>query len=278
MQIYFIIIAVLILIYYLRSWVWGDVSSVSIMSSGKVRAKRFYTPAEVFPELEKITHAEITGEVSNIINGNWVDWPEKDLWDAGNTGSRWTIFPLIAFGRRVESNCARMPSTMRFINDIDRQYGVSIAILSRLGPGMKLVPHQGWGAHSNNVLRCHYGVIVPTSARNKRVRDCRIEVADEITDKCVECVGTGSVSAVSKQGSNCKCYDGYVYESRRHSEGEWIIFDDSKLHFAENNTAGDRIVLIMDIVRPERIPLGTSNVQDTTELKSIIAEYEKIYT
>lgn len=26
---------------------------------------------------------------------------------------------------------------------------------------MKLIPHQGWATHSNNIMRCHYGISVP---------------------------------------------------------------------------------------------------------------------
>lgn len=245
------------------------------------RSQRFYEIADTYPMLEGIPRNDVMKELSGVtVSTDWVDWPEKDLWDAGDTGARWTVFPLIAFGRRVDRNCNKMPKLMKFISEIDRTYGVNIAILSRLGPGMKLVPHQGWGAHSNKVLRCHYGLVVPTAiTTNRNIRDCRVEVADEISDKCKCTNNTVSpdraVSTNSKDPNCYECYDGYVYEARRHREGEWIIFDDSKMHMAENTTTGDRIVLIMDIVRPDWVPLGTSTVEDTTELKNIIAEYSR---
>lgn len=231
-------------------------------------AKRFYDVEEVCPELVDIPRDKIMNELMPLYADEWIDWPEKKLWDAGVTGAKWTVFPFIAFGRKVRRNCERAPELMKFINNIDEKYGVSIAILSRLGPGMKLVPHQGWGAHSNTVLRCHYGLVIPSG-------ECTIKVAD---CKC-ECTNEGGYGREDphedSKNIKCKknCYNGYVYESRRHNAGKWIIFDDSKLHMAENASDGDRIVLIMDILRPDWIPPGTSMAADTTELKNLLAEY-----
>jgi aspartyl/asparaginyl beta-hydroxylase (cupin superfamily) len=55
-----------------------------------------------------------------------------------------------------------------------------------------------------------------------------------------------------------------------------VVFDDSKLHFAENNGNHDRIVLILDIERPSFVKKGTSDVEDTSELTQFI-NYMKDY-
>jgi aspartyl/asparaginyl beta-hydroxylase (cupin superfamily) len=46
-----------------------------------------------------------------------------------------------------------------------------------------------------------------------------------------------------------------------------VIFDDSKTHWAENNSDEDRIILIIDIPRPYYVKPGNSDVEQTGELK-----------
>ena len=100
-------------------------------------------------------------------------------------------------------------------------------------PGVKLEEHQGWASHSNYVIRCHFGIIVP----NK----CYISVSDENGTK-----------------------------KNLHKNNKWLIFDDSKNHYAHNDSLFDRIVLIVDIKRPNNISIGKSTVGNTSELTNII--------
>jgi beta-hydroxylase len=70
----------------------------------------------------------------------------------------------------------------------------------------------------------------------------------------------------------------YIYcdnEKRKQEINKWIIFDDSKLHWADNNSNSDRIVLILDIKRPNYIKLGQSNIEETSELKEFINIYSQ---
>lgn len=57
---------------------------------------------------------------------------------------------------------------------------------------------------------------------------------------------------------------------QHHAEGEIIVFDDSKLHKAFNESSGERLVLIVDILRPPGIPLGTADGDHTPELDGFI--------
>lgn len=57
-------------------------------------------------------------------------------------------------------------------------------------------------------------------------------------------------------------------------ENKIIVFDDSKMHFAENNGSHDRIVLILDIERPYYVKKGTSTVKNTDELQHFITLFK----
>ncbi len=65
------------------------------------------------------------------------------------------------------------------------------------------------------------------------------------------------------------CYVQVDEEIRFHEQDEWMVFDDSKTHMAANLSDRDRIVLIVDIERPDCIPNGTSTVGDTSELEQM---------
>ena len=63
-------------------------------------------------------------------------------------------------------------------------------------------------------------------------------------------------------------------EEQLHREGEVLVFDDSKPHRAFNESQGDRVVLIVDILRPSHIQLGTAKGGHTEELDSFIAQFK----
>jgi aspartyl/asparaginyl beta-hydroxylase (cupin superfamily) len=113
--------------------------------------------------------------------------------------------------------------------------GLRTAIFSKLGPRTKLNKHQGWASLANEVLRCHMGIVVPKGRSG-------VEVEDEF---------------------------------RQIKKGEWIVFDDSKIHIGVNNTNNDRVVLLLDIERPQWVKKGKSRVNNTPELKSFLAQFTK---
>lgn len=206
--------------------------------------KSFYLPEEISIDLEKINDLKysILSEVIKLNNsdetGNlnkipvWHDWPEKELYNKNGT---WKVFPFFAFGTWVNKNCVRCPSVFKFIKNIK---GLKLAVLSKLSPGMKLKYHWGWAKHSNYVIKCHYGLVVPEG--------CYISV-----------------------------YDNGKEERQYHEQFKWLIFDDSKQHYAENTSDDDRIVLIIDVERPPNIEIGKSDVGNSKELLEIVKYFKE---
>lgn len=219
-----IFILLLIYVYYIRN---------------RQKDKLFYDVEEIDTNLNNIKKykREIKNEVLKILNEDqWHDWPEKDLYEKNNTKeTTWKIFPFYAFGIWENENCAKCPTILSFLKSLS---GLKLATLSKLSPGMKLKKHKGWGNHSNHVIRCHFGIIIP--------EDCYVFVSDETRE-----------------------------EIKYHKTNEWLIFDDSKDHYASNDSNEDRIVLIVDIERPSNISTGKSIVGDTKELEEIINYFKK---
>ncbi len=73
-----------------------------------------------------------------------------------------------------------------------------------------------------------------------------------------------------------ECYLIVNNEVKHHKQFNWTCFDDSKIHSAMNDSNKDRIVLIVDIKRPNNIAKGTSTTEDTTELKDALKYYDKL--
>ena len=70
----------------------------------------------------------------------------------------------------------------------------------------------------------------------------------------------------------------YVFvenESRQTIEDGIVVFDDSKLHWAENNGLSDRVVLLLDIDRPSNIKKGESTVKESDELYNFVNTIKK---
>jgi hypothetical protein len=55
-----------------------------------------------------------------------------------------------------------------------------------------------------------------------------------------------------------------------HGTREWLVFDDSKLHKAANETRENRFVLILDLARPEGMAKGHAVGGRTPELNNLI--------
>jgi aspartyl/asparaginyl beta-hydroxylase (cupin superfamily) len=191
----------------------------------------FYNVDQVCPDLHNIIpiSQKVLSEAYNVMNGKWYDWPETELYQKPNSG-QWKIFPFYAFGIWENENCRMCPIIYDFLKQIPN---LKLATLSKLTAGMKLKPHRGWAKHSNNVIRCHYGLIVP--------------------EKCYISVEENGIEKI-----------------KYHKQFQWLLFDDSKTHYAENKSDTDRVVLIIDVERPNHIKIGTSTVGDSKELLEIV--------
>jgi beta-hydroxylase len=137
---------------------------------------------------------------------------------AGDDGL-WRMVPLRLYGALVEPVCAACPVTAAFVRrHADR---VPTAYFSVLRNGKVLPPHTG---PFKGVLRCHLGVRVDEAAP---VRQLAI------------------------------CVDGACAQWR---QGQLLVFDDTRPHAAWNlaPSGADRVVLLMDIVRP--LPWGLRHI------------------
>ncbi|KAF1792723.1 S-adenosyl-L-methionine-dependent methyltransferase [Phytophthora cactorum] len=86
-------------------------------------------------------------------------------------------------------------------------------------PNTTLAAHRGWADLANHVLRVHFPLVVPTLPNG---------------DPCCAMVVGG--------------------ETTYHAEREFIVFDDSKLHYAFNHHPDEtRLVLIVDFYRPDQL-------------------------
>ena len=238
---------------------------ICVIRSFFKRDQFFYDPIDISPDLNTINKIKnnVYNEATEVYlhQKNWVDWPEKDLY--ANNGS-WEIYPFYAFGIWVNQNCNKCPTIYNYLKSIK---GLKLATLSKMTPGMKLKPHRGWGKHSNNVIRCHYGLIVP--------KGCYISVSDN--NDIPPLFRQSKRNKFSNYPNNIKYKDddGSTEEIRFHKQFEWLVFDDSKTHYAENMSNKYRIVLIVDIERPSNIKSGTSEVGDSKELMNIINYYKR---
>jgi aspartyl/asparaginyl beta-hydroxylase (cupin superfamily) len=218
-------------------------------NKNKILSKNYYGIDEVCPKLRMIFDDldAIEKEVAQIKKDIWPEWPEKELYDgreakpsmfkSNNTDYKWNIYPFFAFDITIKENCEKCPTLWSFLKNLP---GLKVALLSKLGPGTKLNTHRGWGRHSNHVIRCHFGFEVPYG--------CYVSVKDN---------------------------DDSDEEIKLHREKDWILFDDSRHHYAHNPTKKDRIVLIVDIKRPDHIKPGDSEIGDTKELLQILDYFRK---
>jgi beta-hydroxylase len=129
----------------------------------------------------------------------YVQWPELGIYE-GN----WDVFGLWDLqGTLIEHNAGVCPNTVSILRQIPN---LRTAGFSRLGAGCHIKPHKGY---TDEVLRCHLGLIIPGG-------DCALRVED----------------TVYKWG-----------------EGKAFVFDDRLLHEAWNYTDSDRYVLLLDFYK-----------------------------
>jgi aspartyl/asparaginyl beta-hydroxylase (cupin superfamily) len=125
------------------------------------------------------------------------------------------------------------------------------ALFSRLDAGSRLGAHTGWEDLANHVLRIHIPLIVPGNT----------SMANDNTSQNADNYNMG-LCGVWVDG----CVD-------THEEGRIIVFDDSKVHRAFNYSNGERVVLIIDLARPQGLPIGTATGGHSDELDDFISGF-----
>lgn len=204
--------------------------TTSTESLKNIKIHQGFYDLSIFPNLSNINTNIIKEELNSIINKEWKDWPEHDLWKRPNFSTSWKVIPLMTFGEWSKFS-DYFPKTKGLFQNFEV---INIGF-SKLGPKTKLKLHKGWGNLSNNILRCHLGIDVP--------EECYLYVMDP-----------------------------YGNHYQKQENNKMIIFDDSLYHSANNNSNKDRIVMIIDLKRPEYLHKGISDVEDTTELTNFVKE------
>ena len=219
----------------------------------------------------------------------WHDWPEYH----GREGGRndWTVVPFVhtfpasdpAATTWIAPTCARCPATAAALRALGPR--LRTALFSRLGPRTRLSAHTGWEDLANHVLRCHLGLTVPACRRGMRAATAGDRGAggegggggddDDEEDDDPDVDSDGADGGDANDASERPCCgvwcDGDV---EYHRERDWLVFDDSKLHKAFNDhPERERIVLIVDLARPEGMPPGRAKGGHTAELNDFISKF-----
>lgn len=139
----------------------------------------------------------------------------------------WRTFNLLMFNRPVPGNAERCPRTLELLRSVP---GIQSALFSVVAPGAYIPPHSD---PAKGVIRYHLALRVPRPVRDGAAgeeRRCYIEV---------DC----------DRGRGCPSADeGHRY---RWEEGQSVVFDDVYSHWVQNDTDEVRVILFVDILRPD---------------------------
>ena len=143
----------------------------------------------------------------------------------------WKSF-MFKSGEFIEENCALAPRTADLLRNIP---GVYTAFFSVLEPNQHIKAH--WG-YWKGFVRYHLGVVIPDNNRDSK---CWIRINPDAQSR------TGDRAAI-QQGEK------YFWHN-----GEAVLFDDTFLHEAANETDQVRVVLFLDVARNMVWPLALMN-------------------
>jgi ornithine lipid ester-linked acyl 2-hydroxylase len=191
-----------------------------------------------YPELEILerNHRVIQDECLALLEAKSHLVDVQALGDSYTTGGihtiAWKSF-MFKSGEFIEENCARAPRTAALLRTIP---GVYTAFFSILDPKQHV---RRTGGYYKGFLRYHLGVVVPAGENG---RACFLRINDDPVDNAA-----GDRTLVER---------GEKYFWR---EGEGVLFDDTFLHDAANESDEVRVVLWLDLARRMRPPLGELN-------------------
>jgi beta-hydroxylase len=139
----------------------------------------------------------------------------------------WKTF-MFKSGSFIDENCALAPQTAALLRQIP---GVYTAFFSILEPHQHITPH--WG-YWKGFVRYHLGLVIPDNNRGKQ---CWIRINPNAWDR--------NRREEIAQGET------YYWKN-----GEAVMFDDTFLHEAANESDDVRAVLFLDVAR--KMPWGLS--------------------
>jgi beta-hydroxylase len=199
------------------------------------RLPAFESDLSAYPELAVLAqnYAVIRAECLALIGGG-VRIPgmeELTSYTAGGIHQiAWKSF-MFKSGTFIDENCALAPKTAALLRGIP---GVYTAFFSVLEPHQHIKPH--WG-YWKGFVRYHLGVVIP---HNNRDRKCWIRINPNAWDR-------DNREAIA-QGETYYWHD-----------GDAVLFDDTFLHDAANETDQVRVVLFLDVARKMPWPLALLN-------------------
>lgn len=205
------LIIILLLIMYI---LYNNIEGGAYPLDNFISDTNCYYDMSYFPELTPIqtNSSKILNEVKNVKTNLWYNWIPGQL----------DVILLYFHGEWVNKAVPYLPTLYNLLKDIPKVKSVSI---SRLRPGIQIMPHKDWAEVSNKYLRCHFALSVP-----------------------------------EKSGTVC---DNWV---RFYKNNEWIVLDVSRTHSVFNLGNEDRYIIIIDMIRPKNIPLGTCKVEHDKRL------------
>jgi beta-hydroxylase len=189
-----------------------------------------------YPELAILSenYAIIRGECESLIRQELRIPGMEELTSYTSGGIHqiaWKSF-MFKSGSFIDENCALAPKTATLLERIP---GLYTAFFSVLEPHQHIKPH--WG-YWKGFVRYHLGVIIPD---NNASRKCWIRINPEAQDR------TQARDAI-EQGAR------YFWKN-----GEAVLFDDTFLHDAANESDQVRVVLFLDLARKMPWPLALLN-------------------
>jgi ornithine lipid ester-linked acyl 2-hydroxylase len=151
---------------------------------------------------------------------------------AGIHAIAWKSF-MFKSGRFIDENCVLAPKTAALLRQIPNVY---TAFFSILDPHQHIKPH--WG-YWKGFVRYHLGVVIP---ENNRDRLCwlRINAQAEAQDR--------------SRREEIKNGEKYYWKN-----GAGVMFDDTFLHDAANESGEVRVVLFLDVARKMPWHLSLAN-------------------
>ena len=129
--------------------------------------KPWHDPADYpFTQVLVDGYPAIRRELEQLDKSKFQVWHQTELYKFTDAAS-WRVFGLVGFGEKNLEHCALCPETTRVVEQIP---GLTTAGFSWFSPGTHLDPHLGF---TNDVLRCHLGVIVPEGCAIRVGTDAR---------------------------------------------------------------------------------------------------------